>query len=315
MGHRIISVDTALPFTRSQSRYLRGIFSRTRYMLDWKRVNRRMIKVVSKNTFDLVWVDKGLTVRPQTLQIIKTTQARIRLVSYSPDDMMNPHNQSGQYLESLSLYDWHVTTKSYNVKELKQIGAQQVLFLDNAFDPETHFPVMLTDKEKNHYGCDIGFIGGYEEDRVELMEHLARHGFEVVFRCSNWKSKKDAVKGLKVISGYFGKSEYSKIISATRINLCFLRKINRDFQTTRSIEIPACGAFMLGERTHEHLRLFVEGKEAEFFSDHEELLFKVKYYLEHEDKRRQIAHNGRKRCLMSGYSNRDNLTFALQTIL
>ncbi len=96
------------------------------------------------------------------------------------------------------------------------------------------------------------------------------------------------------------------------INLGFLRAMNRDRQTTRSIEIPACGAFMLAERTEEHQRLFKEGEEAEFFGDDRELLDKVRHYLADPVKRREIAQRGRERCLTAGYSNKDRIAWMLE---
>lgn len=80
------------------------------------------------------------------------------------------------------------------------------------------------------------------------------------------------------------------------------------------MEVLACGAFMLAERTNEHLRLFEEGKEAAYFGSDSELLEKVRYYLEHEEERKTIGPAGRKRCLDSGYSHHERLKYMLSAI-
>lgn len=90
--------------------------------------------------------------------------------------------------------------------------------------------------------------------------------------------------------------------------------MNLDRQTTRSVEIPACGSLLLGERTDEHLEMFEQGKEADFFSTDAELLEKCKYYLGHENERRAVAYAGHKRCVESGYSNQGRIESILRHI-
>ena len=109
--------------------------------------------------------------------------------------------------------------------------------------------------------------------------------------------------------------KYTQALNSFDIALCFLRKDNKDLQTTRSIEIPACGTFMLAERTREHQILFKEGKEAEFFSDKEEMLDKIKYYLKNSKARHKIAEAGRKRCKVSGYSNDETISNMIKKVI
>jgi len=95
---------------------------------------------------------------------------------------------------------------------------------------------------------------------------------------------------------------YPLALSCAKIALGLLSKRIPETTTTRTFEIPATGAFMLAERTPDHLELFEEGKEAHFFSDDDELRDKVRFYLHHDAARIQIASAGRERCLKSGYS-------------
>jgi spore maturation protein CgeB len=108
--------------------------------------------------------------------------------------------------------------------------------------------------------------------------------------------------------------DYAKAINATKINLGFLRKIARDEHTTRSVEIPACRAFLLAERTGEHLDLFEEGVEAEFFDDVDEAARKIQRYLRDEQALHAVAEAGYRRCIDSGYSNLDRLSWALDRV-
>jgi spore maturation protein CgeB len=96
--------------------------------------------------------------------------------------------------------------------------------------------------------------------------------------------------------------------------LCFLRKENRDTSTARSVEIPACGAFMLAERTNSHEALFTEDVEAVYFGSDEELETKVKYYSANLEARTRIATGGLERFRRSGYSDIEILDGLLASI-
>jgi spore maturation protein CgeB len=165
-------------------------------------------------------------------------------------------------------------------------------------------------EDRQRLGGSVGFIGDYEVERASAIEYLSTNGIEVRVWGPNWAGKwKHRKKNNNTRienKGLYG-DDYARAICCFDINLAFLRKTARDQQTTRTMEITACGGFMLAERTKEHLELFEEGKEAEFFGSHKELLEKVRYYLQHDRERKRIAAAGRQRCLTSGYSNHDRL--------
>lgn len=275
---------------------------------------REFVKLSINVPYDIVWIDKGLTVNPETIEFIRNLMPGIKIVSYSPDNMALRHNQSQNFLQAIPLYDIHFTTKSYILDELRSLGAKKVVFTNKHYEPAFHHPRSLSAEELQRLGGEVGFIGAWERERCESLLYLARNGIKVkVYGDGKWNDYKE-VPNLEIQSGIFSE-DYPKALQAFKISICFLRKINSDLQTSRTMEIPACGGFMLAERTSEHLDLFEEGKEADFFSSNEELLEKCIYYLSNEEERLRIARAGTLRCKTSGYSNEESIRKMLKIVL
>lgn len=285
---------------------------------DLSGANRKAAILLNANPgqYDVVWIDKGIVISKDTFKLIKKTQPQAKIIGYSPDWMMGRHNQSKQFLESLPFYDCYVTTKSYAVDEMRKAGCRDVLYVGNSFQKGFHRPYHLTGEELKRFGCDVGFIGAFEAERANSILFLARNGIKVdIWGSIKWKSFCDDNQNLSFRGTELLNEDYCKALSACKISLCFLRKMNRDLQTTRSVEIPACGSFMLAERTSEHSDMFREDAEAVYFSSDEELLEKCRMYLTDDDARRKIAEAGHNRCMAADYSYHGRIREILNHVL
>lgn len=278
------------------------------FPIDFTSANRTIVELGPAHS--IVWIDKGITIRPRTLSAVRRTSPSTLIIGYSPDNMSERSIASEWFRRSLPLYDAYITTKSFGVTELMDLGARQVIYSPSGFDPTTHRPVPSD-------GCpvfDVGFIGYFEHHRARSCVRLARAGISVSVFGRGWNRLPRPIPDSLSIHGEVLGDSYSQTLCSFRIALCFLRKQSRDLHTTRSVEIPACGVFMLAERTKEHLELFEEGAEAAFFDSDEELVEKVRYYLANEHERSQVAAAGRERVVRSGYAYASQLSAALAKI-
>ncbi|MES2654756.1 MAG: glycosyltransferase [Bacteroidota bacterium] len=313
LNYNIVEIDSTQVLNKIQQLLFRISF-KLKWPIDFIGLNKKIIDTINQQAFDVMWVDKGLFIKPGTLKLAK--QKGIKLVNYSPDDMINKNNQSNYYLAAMPVYDVHVSTKSYNMEELKQLGAKKVIFSDKGFDPTLHHPVQPTESELRELGSLVGFIGSYEDDRAESIKYLCKNGIEVRVYGSTWAHLKNKIPNLIVDSNSYFHRSYVTVLNCIEINLCFLKKQNRDLQTQRSVEITACGRFMIGERTAEHLRLFKENEEAVYFDNDnkEELLEKVRYYLDKKELRDKIGQAARARCIESKYDINSRLEQVIHSI-
>lgn len=261
---------------------------------------RKALRALARSTpLDLIWIDWGMTIDRRTIEAAKTASGALA-VAFSEDDIALPHMQSRRLVKALPAYDLVVTTKIANIqtRDLETIGARKVLYVTQAFDPHQHFPVPLSDADRAACGADISFVGFFEEARAQSIMALAQAGLPVRVWGPRWAGKL-AHPNITLEPGWIVNTQtsldYSKVLTASKIGLGFLRRLSRDQHTSRSVEIPACGSMLLAERTPVHQAMFEEGVEAEFFADDDEMIAKARYYLEHEAERRKIAEAGHAR--------------------
>lgn len=264
---------------------------------------------------DLIWIENARILKPQTLAAAKRLAPQAPLVWYSEDDMMNPRLGSVWIDRSLPLFDLWVTTKSFNARpeEMPARGVRRVLFTDNSYDPEIHRPLEVTADMRAQFGADISFVGTYEAPRAASLLYLARAGFQVRVWGNGWARLAAKDPALRIEGRPVYDDDYARTINASRINLAFLRKANRDLQTCRTVEIPACGGFMLHERSPEAERLFATDREAAYFGSDDDLASACRRWLADEAGRRQVAEAGWRRA-QDGHTHADRMRAILREL-
>lgn len=276
--------------------------------------NQAMVRTAKSMRPDLLFVFKGQYLTKEAMDEIKATGTIA--IQFYPDTGFADH---GPYLpETIGRYDWVFTTKPAGIKDLKEnYGANNASFVPHAFDPEVHAPVRVNERDKAQYQCDVSFIGNISPKKRKLAERVRNELPHINFKlwgARTWGSVAalaDCYQGAEV----WGR-EYAKAIQESRINLGLLFEggpsaPESDRLTARTFEIPAVGGFMLHERTDEAMRYFEDEKECAFYRDPDDLIGKIRYFLDHPEERRAIAKGGQERCLNSGYSVDDRVKTVL----
>ncbi len=244
-------------------------------------------------------------IRRQTLRRVRRINPNIAIVWYGEDDMMNPRHRSRWLEAAMPEFDLWLTTKSFNANpnELPAFGVRKVLFVNNACDPHIHRPVSVTEKDRQQFGAPISFIGTFESPRAETLLHLAASGFSIRVWGNGWRDWIGRHPNLHIEDRPAYNDEFAKVVAASAINLCFLRKANRDLQTCRSIEIPACGGFMVHESNDEIKGLFRDGVEAVYWENEDMLVDLCNKWLSNDGDRSIVAKTARERVLELGLTH------------
>ncbi|MCF8054658.1 MAG: glycosyltransferase [Deltaproteobacteria bacterium] len=144
----------------------------------------------------------------------------------------------------------------------------------------------------------VSFVGlvGLKMFRKTYIDYIVSNGIAV------------DVYGNNSPNGFISKEKMVEVFNRTKINLNFtgmstmttigkelnIQKLRRQMKG-RIAEIALCGGFVLSDYASGMEEVFEIDKEIVVFSSKEEMLEKIKYYIDHDDEREEIAARGYER--------------------
>lgn len=269
-------------------------------------------KAIDFSKFELLLIDNRPFLLKSTLKFIRKKYPHLKIALVLTDDPNGKYRSGWRLLKrTASLIDIHFVQRQQNIQELRLWGAKRVEMCYRSYDPTFHRKKPTIKKNRSY---DAGFIGSYEGQREASIKFLIDNGIKVQVIGDGW----DKGKYFDTIKPYYsGPSVYGELyvdcINSMQIALHFLRVGNRDEQDSRTFEIPACGTPMIAEYSSVHASLFDED-EVLFFRNNEELLQKVRYFMENPLVANEYADKAAKRCLISGYNHKNTLLAVLKKI-
>lgn len=275
----------------------------------------RLLKAALHHKPDLLWLEWPLLVTGETIREIKQNLPDAQIVSFQNDNPFGSFKRAAygwlRLIEAIPFYDCNFVKRESDLVDYKAKGAVRTELFREGYSEALCYPDL--DGASDQY--PVVFTGTALDHRISILDRLTgAYNIDVHIFGRRWNRTPLYPWRSRLLHPPIPFPEYRRVLSAARIVLGFVSHSNHDEFTRRTFEVPACGTFLLAERTPAHLSYFEEGKEAEFFSSVEECRDKINYYLKHDTERKRIADMGHRRCTESGYGIKPDLQRALQQV-
>lgn len=279
-----------------------------------------LLHVVNEFEPDLVFTMQGINLPKGIVSAFKKMGALT--AAWIVDD---PYEIDGA-LSFAGDYDYVFTVESGAIDVYRGLGYKNVFHL-----PLAAFPGVHADRPvASQFESDVCFIGSGFYNRIEFFDGLADYfidsGLQVRIIGQWWDSLRSFTKLRKsILDRLVYAADAAKYYAGAKINLNLHRasdaaanyqgnayNITARSPNNRTFEIAACGGFQLVDNARSELNKYFEiGKEVDTFSSPDELIEKIEYYLNHEEKRKEMARRARERCLKE-HTFHERLEFVLE---
>ncbi len=255
--------------------------SRTYYFHYGKEaLNKEFLRILESEKPDFLLFGLGFYGQfdVETLVNIKKLSPSTKTIIEFGDDDWKFEDWSRYYA---LFFDYIITSKKET--EIYERDKIKNAFFLHGINPEFFKPINL---EKKY---DVSFIGRPVADRYEYIKFLKESGVNIKLFGAGWQN---CPEFKNIYGGVLYSGDYPKVLNQSKINLNFSKTLYRKGSLGqlkgRSLEIPACNAFMLNEYTDMNIEFINKLKEINF-RNKEELLEKINYYLKHEKEREKLS--------------------------
>lgn len=259
-------------------------------------INKYIVDNLKYDWYDLIWTDKAIFLTPETTKFLR--ERTDLLVHYTPDPAFTFH-KSKIFYRSIPLYDFMITTKSYEIEEyVKNIKSKdKVLYVTQGFDKNIHRPIINWEDKSG-----VAFIGHHEVEREIPIKALLEENIDVYLAGNNWEkfAKKHRSNHLHYLGVSIQGEEYVKGLNNAMFALGSVSKWIPEKHTTRTFEIPACKTALLTE-WNEEIGSFYSNDDVIFYKDVKDLIKKVKYFSSHPQELKELVENGYEKVQTGGF--------------
>jgi spore maturation protein CgeB len=261
--------------------------------------------------FDAIFVLKGSFISAESLQEIKAQYPEVKLLCFNPDSPFNKRVSPKSCRDIIPYCDGYYYWSKAGLESILNEGAKKAVYLPFATDTKRIYPVKSTEG----YKYEVSFVGQGDKERNEQIDLYATYMFK---HCPSaminlfgikWKVTNENICIHPEQVGV----DFLKTIYQSKININLLRLQNKNSINMRTFEIPGAGGFMLHEISEEAKELFIEDKEAVYFSTEEEFFEKVDFYLKNESLRQKIALKGYEKAKSYNYSYQQRAATIINT--
>ncbi|MFH1645780.1 MAG: glycosyltransferase [Candidatus Omnitrophota bacterium] len=300
MDIKVVTFDTTRNILRRflynrKDGFFDKVKRRTAYLFYPYIIRRKFLDLVKKGAYkdiDLVLDFKSVWLRPGDILTFKKF-SKAKFFHYNADSIFDSSvaNRSRNLFRCLPYYDCYCCFMKELIPKIESAARmKRIEYFPLACDPKLHYPSELTAKELDYFGSDIAFIGNWTPERERWLTPLAKFDLNIWGdEATGWgRLAKGSPLRSKWKKQYARGRDYAKVCAASKIVVNFLRQGTTQ-QNMRTFEVPACGGFLLTQRSVEQITTFEESSEIACFNSPQELIEKIEYYLPKDKVREDMA--------------------------